>query len=128
MEFTFEKLNVYNQVLDLITYTYRYTHCFPEYEKYGLCSQLQRAIVSVASNIAEGSGRKSYKEKIHFIEIAYGSLMEAYAQYKIALKLTYINEEALQFVQPIFFSIARQLSALRQSFQTVINDSNFVTK
>ncbi len=55
---------------------YKLTKTMPVEEKYGLCSQIQRASVSIASNIAEGTTRISDKEKIRFIEIAYGSLMD----------------------------------------------------
>lgn len=76
--FAFERLIVYEKSLQLVKDIYAITKLFPETEKFGLCSQLQRAIISVPSNIAEGVCRMSAKEKTRFIEIAYGSLMEVY--------------------------------------------------
>ena len=78
--FAFERLIVYEKSLQLVKDIYAITKLFPETEKFGLCSQLQRAIISVPSNIAEGVCRMSTKEKTRFIEIAYGSLMEVYCQ------------------------------------------------
>ena len=85
--FSFENLRVYQDARQLVVVVYRLSSKFPRTEAFALCQQLQRSIVSVPSNIAEGSGHRSVKEKIHFIEIAYGSLMEAYCQLEIASDL-----------------------------------------
>lgn len=77
-QYSFEKLLVYQSAKLLVVEVYRLLEKFPKHENYALCDQLRRAIVSVPSNLAEGSGRASIKEKIHFIEIAYGSLMESF--------------------------------------------------
>lgn len=77
-QYSFEKLEVYQLTRKLIQNVYQIVNRLPANERFALGSQLQRAIVSVLSNIAEGSGRVSIKEKIHFVEISYGSLMEAY--------------------------------------------------
>ena len=87
MAFSFEKLRAYEIGRALAKDVYALTLRFPDYEKFGLCSQIRRAAVSIPSNIAEGSGRMSLKEKAHFIEIAFGSLMETYCQMQIALDL-----------------------------------------
>lgn len=68
---------------------------FMDISLYALCDQIRRAIVSVSSNIAEGSGRKSLKEQVDFWEIAYGSLMETYNQLLLAIELGYITEESV---------------------------------
>lgn len=75
--FSFFDLRVYKESKELVKSIYRLLEEFPKYETYAMGDQLRRAIVSVPSNIAEGSGRFSIKEKIHFIEIAYGSLTES---------------------------------------------------
>ncbi|MGM9823625.1 MAG: four helix bundle protein, partial [Muribaculaceae bacterium] len=67
--FSFENLNAYKESKSLVVEVYRLIAKFPQSERFALSAQLQRAIVSVPSNIAEGSGRVSYKEKIHFLEI-----------------------------------------------------------
>ena len=71
--------------------------------------------MSVPSNIAEGSGRFSSKEQLHFFEIAYGSLMEAYNQLILATDLNYINENDLDDLRPKIDSVARMLNGLRAS-------------
>lgn len=78
--FYFKKLDVYNYSKELVKYIYLLLKKFPKEEEYALCNQLRRAVISVPANIAEGFGRASSKEKIHFIDIAYGSLMEVECQ------------------------------------------------
>ena len=75
-QFSFEKLEVWKESISLTKKIYETVSRFPDAEKYGLSVQLKRAIVSVSSNIAEGSSRTSYKEKAHFTTMAYSSLME----------------------------------------------------
>jgi len=91
--FSFERLNAYKQSLLLVKIVYGLSQKFPPEERFALTSQLRRAIVSVPSNIAEGSGRLSNKEKVNFISIAFGSLMESYCQLTIAYQLDYITKE-----------------------------------
>lgn len=69
MEFGYRKLVVYIKATDYVQYVYSLLKKFPEEEKYGLCSQLRRASVSITSNIAEGVSRYSSKDKIHFMEM-----------------------------------------------------------
>lgn len=91
---------------------------FPNEEKYALCSQLRRSLTSVVSNIAEGSGRSSFKEKIHFLEIAYGSLMESYCQLIIAADLEYIKMEEVETLKPLIDGISKMLIGLRFAYTT----------
>lgn len=115
-QFSFERLETYNQAMKLVKMTYDLAEKFPNHEKYGLYNQIHRAIVSVPSNIAESCGRKSYKEKIHFIEIAFGSLLESYCQIQIAANVNYITETELQTIKPQFFTVSRLLTALSKSY------------
>ncbi|MCH5346660.1 MAG: four helix bundle protein [Muribaculaceae bacterium] len=115
-QFSFEKLTAYQFSKKLVRDVYNLLEKFPNTEKYGLCSQIQRSIVSVPSNIAEQSGRISKKERAHFIEISYGSLMEAYCQLEIAVELKYIDDIEFQTLKPQFMEIAKMLSGLRRSF------------
>lgn len=114
--FSFEKLLVYKKARLLTKQVYLLVEKLPSFEKYALCEQLRRSIVSVVSNIAEQSGRNSHKEKCHFIEIAYGSLMESYSQLQLAVDLNYIKQEDLENLKPIFFQTAKLLSGLKRSF------------
>ncbi len=95
-KFTFFDLRVYKEAKLLVKEVYSLMDKFPKFETYVLSDQLRRAVVSVPSNIAEGSGRFSIKEKIHFIEIAYGSLTETLCQLDIAHDLDYINDNEFE--------------------------------
>ena len=75
------------------------------------------AIISITYNLAEGSGRDSYKEKIHFINIAYGSLMEVYSQLQLSVDLGYLDKEKYLLLRQDIISISKMLSGLRSSFQ-----------
>ena len=74
----------------------------------------------MTSNIAEGSGRNSNKEKVHFIEIAYGSLMEAFSQLQIAQDLGYLTEQDIDTIRPQFISVAKMLPGLKKHFEMVM--------
>ena len=117
MEFQFEKLAVWQQAKDMVKLVYQLAAKFPQEERFALCDQLRRAIVSVPSNIAEGTGRTHKKDKTYFLEIAYGSLMEAYCQLLVAVELGYITENDLQPLKPMFFTEAKMLSGLRNSIE-----------
>ncbi len=114
--FSFERLDVYKAARLLVSDVYRLQHKFPQYETYALGDQIRRSSSSVTSNIAEGSGRNSFKEKSHFIEIAYGSLMEAFSQLQIAQDLGYITEEDVDAIRPSFINVAKMLSGLKNYF------------
>lgn len=121
MEYSFEKLNAWKEARKLVVSVYKLLDSFPNFERYALCDQIRRAIVSVPSNLAEGTGRMSPKEKIHFIEISYGSLMEAYNQLIIASDLEYITKKSLDDLKPEIDSVARLLNGLRLHHLTEIN-------
>ena len=116
-EFIFEKLDVWQKARKLVGDVYRLLAQFPSFERYALCDQIRRAAVSVPSNIAEGSGRASNREKIHFIEIAYGSLMETFNQLTIASDLGYISKESVNGTRDQFTEIAKMLSGWRNNLK-----------
>ena len=116
-KYTFFDLRVYKESKELVKSVYMLLNSFPKYETYSLGDQLRRAVVSVPSNIAEGSGRFSVKEKIHFLEIAYGSLTETLCQLDIAHDLNYINDEEFNTEKEKINVIGKLLSGLRASFQ-----------
>ncbi len=113
--FGFENLVAYQRAMDLVDKVYDLMKGFPAEEKYALCDQLRRAVVSVPSNIAEGLGRSSSKEQVHFLEISYGSLMEVYCQLTIAKRRRFISEETFRDLAESIEAIARPLSGLRNS-------------
>lgn len=116
-KFTFFDLRVYKESKALVKEVYKLLQKFPKYEVYALGDQLRRSVVSVPSNIAEGSGRFSIKEKMRFIEIAYGSLAEALCQLDIAHDLEYITDKEFENEQDRINTIGKQLSGLYSSFE-----------
>lgn len=120
--YSFEKLKVWQEAKKLMVDVYHLLDNFPKFEKYALCDQIRRAIVSVPSNIAEGSGRRSLKEQIHFLEIAYGSLMETYNQLLIAIELTYITKESVEAIKPSIDAVAKMLNGLSNSYEQKLEE------
>ncbi|HLW84673.1 MAG TPA: four helix bundle protein [Candidatus Sulfotelmatobacter sp.] len=93
MSGTYSDLEVWQAAMDLAINIYRFTKNFPKEETYGLTSQLRRAAVSVPSNIAEGKGRSSDKDLVHFLGNSRGSLFEIETQATIASRLGYVSSE-----------------------------------
>ncbi len=111
----FEKLEVWQQSRQVVVAVYKLMKKFPAEERYGLCDQLRRAVISVPSNIAEGISRIAVKETIHFLEIAFGSLMEVYCQLQIAVDLEYITEEDFEQIKPLIHSTSNMLNGLHKA-------------
>lgn len=124
IEYSFQKLKVWQESKKLVVDVYHLLDNFPKFEKYALCDQIRRAIVSVPSNIAEGSGRKSLKEQIHFLEISYGSLMETYNQLLIAIDLTYITEDSVNAIKPSIDSVAKMINGLSSSYNKKLEEQS----
>lgn len=87
---THKDLEAWQRALTLAERIYQATKLFPDEERYGLSSQMRRAAVSIASNIAEGAARKSRQEFLQFLHIARGSLSELDTQVTLAIRLGYI--------------------------------------
>ena len=121
MAYSFENMKAWQEARKLVVEVYRLLDEFPKLEQYALCDQIRRAIVSVPSNLAEGSGRISLKEQLHFYEISYGSLMEAYNQLIIAVDLSYIDESRLEGLLPKIDEVARLINGLRSSLIKKMN-------
>ena len=113
--FSYRDLRVYQQAKVFAIYVYRLLRQFPKEEQYALCDQLRRAVISIPSNIAEGMGRSSVKEQIHFIEIAFASLSEVMCQLELSFELNFINKMQLSESEEQVKSIAQMLSGLRNS-------------
>ena len=114
MERSFEKLEVWQKSRKLVRMIYQLVALFPANEKHALSDQLRRAVISVSSNLAEGSGRISYREKSHFCEIAYGSLMEVCCQLMLAVDLGFLEEPAIEEPMTLIDELDRQLCAFRR--------------
>jgi four helix bundle protein len=113
--FVYHKLQVWHMAKDLVKDVYSITKYFPAEEKFGLVSQINRAVISVASNIAEGSGRTSRKDQAHFTQLAYGSLMEVACQIEIACDLGFVADAGLSTIYSKINSLAEKLAGLRTS-------------
>ncbi len=102
---------------ELVLLIYQISRCFPKEEIYGLTSQIRRAVVSVASNIVEGSARSSQTEYLRFLEIAYGSLKESHYQYTIAVRLGYVPAVDILNCEQKFTETEKVLAALIRSLR-----------
>jgi four helix bundle protein len=116
--FGYRKLLVYQKSRDYVAMIYKLLRKFPTEERFALCDQLRRAAISITSNIAEGMGRFSDKEKIHFLEIAFGSLYETMSQIELALVFNYITQEEFDDLEKNVVEIAKMLSGLRNSIMS----------
>lgn len=119
---SYRDLQVWRLAINLSTEVYTATSSFPKNELFGLCSQLQRAAVSVASNIAEGHARESTKEYLRFISIALGSLAELETQFIISNNLNYINQVNLDGILEKTSEIGRMLRGLQKSLKAKLVD------
>ena len=109
---SFRDLNVWQAAVDLSLLTYHLTSNFPDHERYGLTSQMRRAAISIASNIAEGSARATKKDFRNFVLIARGSCYELQTQLIIASRLGYASPEATQKAECLAHDVGRMLNGL----------------
>ncbi|WKD86434.1 hypothetical protein KCTC32516_01809 [Polaribacter huanghezhanensis] len=113
--YSFEKLIVWQESKNLIIEIYKITKGFPSNEKFGLISQLRRASVSIASNLAEGTSRKTTKDKAHFTTIAFSSAMEVLNQIIISKELNFVSEKDYILVREKLEKITNMLNGLRKT-------------
>ena len=114
-KFSFEKLEVWQLSRKLTKTIYEISSEFPEEEKFGLTSQIRRAVISVSSNIAERTSRQSGIEQARYTEIAYGSLLEVLNQLILASDLEYISIERVNSQRPAIEELVNKLYKLRLS-------------
>lgn len=109
---SFRKLDAYIYAKDLVKQVYALIKKFPKEEQYALCDQLRRAVISIPSNIAEGSGRTTPKDQAHFYTMAFGSLMEVLAQLDVACELEYLTKIEFENIELLINKEAKILSGL----------------
>lgn len=114
--FGFQRLDIYQQAKDLVIKNYKMINKFENGEKYSLVQQMNRAAISIPSNIAEGYARESNKEKCHFFNIAYGSLMELVCQCEIARDLDYIDVNSYSGFSEEAYDLAVRLNNFRKYY------------
>jgi four helix bundle protein len=115
---TYQDLKVWQLAMEMVFQVYRCTAGFPKQEIYGLTSQMRRSAVSVPSNIAEGKGRFSRKELVHYLFQARGSLLELETQILIGRKLEYLDDFESKRLIALTSEVGRLLNGLVNSFQS----------
>ena len=123
--FGYRKLIAYQKAKEVVKKTYRLLKKFPADERYAMCDQLRRSSVSITSNIAEGVTRYSVKDKAHFIEMSYGSLMEVSSQFEIAEELGYISGEDRLSMDKLIEEVARLLSGLQKAYKPSTDSTDY---
>jgi four helix bundle protein len=111
----YKDLIAWQKAVDLVELIYRATEHFPRREIFGLANQMRRAAVSVPSNVAEGQGRSSTRDFLHFLAIATGSLQELETQVLIVARLQYLAPETVRGLMEASTEVARIISGLRTS-------------
>ena len=112
--YSFEKLEVWIEAKSFAKKIYKITSIFPDTEKFQLISQLRRASISICSNIAEGTTRKTYKDQAHFTTMAYGSLIEILNQLILAYELDFISQEKYSELRFEVLKLSSNLNSLRK--------------
>ncbi|MGY3792794.1 four helix bundle protein [Aquimarina sp. 433] len=119
MEYT--ELKVWKETRLLVNTIYKMTKLFPKDETYGLTNQMRRCAISIPSNIAEGCGRKTPKDSIHFFHISRGSLYELETQLYIALDQEYCTEKSHQEILDQIISCKKLLNGFINYYETLKN-------
>jgi len=114
---TYRDLMIWQKSMDLVVVIYKKTNSFPDNEKYGLVSQLRRAVVSLPSNIAEGYGRNSGGDFNRFLNIAMGSLFEIQTQIELSYLLKYLSKEEFEKL----YELTREIERMTGSFIRTLN-------
>ena len=113
----FRNYKVWQDAVSYSVTVYKVTSTMPWFEKKGLCDQLQRAVVSISSNIAEGSAKPSNTDFAHYLDMALGSSYEVETQLLIGNKIGYIDNDCYQKLQNGIVEIERQLAGLIHSIR-----------
>lgn len=121
----YKELKVWRKAFDLTIEIYRVTESFPDKEKFGLISQINRSAVSIVSNIAEGSGRNSDKEFYNFLGFSLGSSCELETQLLIANRLNYISDENLKSLVSKIEEVQKMCYSLQKSFKKQYSETNY---
>jgi four helix bundle protein len=124
----FHDLTVWQRAIDLTVCIYRLTQRFPKEAMYGLVSQLRRASVSVASNIAEGRGRLNPAEFRHFLGIALGSTFEVQTQLIVARRLNFGNEKTIDEAAALGNQVSKMLTSFIQKLGSRSRSQELIAK
>jgi four helix bundle protein len=111
----YKNLIVWQKSIVLVKIIYKLTAKFPSEEKFGLVSQMRRAVVSIPSNIAEGQARRTTGDYVRFVSIAEGSLAELETQTIVSIELEFCNKNETEEIFSLMTEIRKMLNALRRS-------------
>jgi four helix bundle protein len=111
----YRELIVWQKAMDLVELVYRATRYFPKEEMFGLTMQIRKAAVSIPSNIAEGQGRNTTREFMHFLSVARGSLQEMETQILLGERMTYLTAEQSGQVIGLSSEVGRLMTGLLNS-------------
>ena len=114
---SYKDLLVWQKAVELVTTVYTITRKFPPEEKFGLSSQIQRAAVSIAANIAEGHGRGTRNDYAHFLDIAHGSVSETETLLTIARTLSFCDAQQHSTIEERLSEIGKMLGSLRSKLR-----------
>ena len=117
----FKKLEIWREAVRLVEVIYKTTGEFLKEEIYGLTSQMRRSAVSVAGNIAEASGRFGYKDKVHFLVVARGSLEETRSHLLIAEKLGYVEKSQTEKIDEEYEVLVKKINSFIGSIKEKTN-------
>ena len=116
----FKDLIVWKKSMELVEEVYCLVKKLPKEELFALSDQIRRSAISIPSNIAEGQGRNSVKEFIHFLAIAKGSKAELETQLLLCVKINYLNNSDIENAINLIQEIGKMLNALQNSLKTKI--------
>ncbi|MCR4965696.1 MAG: four helix bundle protein [Bacteroidales bacterium] len=111
---SYKELIVWQKAMDMVANVYKLTQDLPKEELFALTSQIRRAAISVPSNIAEGYGRQSKKEYLHFLSVANGSVCEIETQLLLCAKIGYLSEESIKETLQTLSEIGKMIFSIRQ--------------
>jgi four helix bundle protein len=115
----YRDLIAWQKAMDLATIAYEISRKLPRDERYGLTSQIRRAVVSIPSNIAEGHARRSTKEFLHYLSVALGSLAESETQFLLSVRLEYLTDAEIADFLELASEVGRIINGLINSLSQV---------
>lgn len=110
----FKKLDIWNKSVAFVADIYRLVSTFPQDERFGLVSQMQRAEVSIPTNIAEGSAKSSAKDFIRFLEMSLGSSFELETELIVSLNLSYIDKDKYNYLEEKLSELQKMIIGFKE--------------
>ena len=114
----FKDLILWQRAMDLVVEVYQLVKKLPKEELFALSDQIRRAAISIPSNIAEGQGRNSSKEFIHFLSIAKGSKAELETQLLLCVRINYLTESEIEKAMSLIEEVGKMLNSLQKKLTT----------